>query len=74
MLSKSHLRRARAPAIVTGLLTASVVGVVVPSASALDISRLPLAQHGGLHRPGRPRGGQTAEAHRAAAAAPRACG
>jgi murein DD-endopeptidase MepM/ murein hydrolase activator NlpD len=39
---KSHLRRARTPALVTGLLTASVVGAVVPSASALDISRLPL--------------------------------
>jgi len=38
----SHLRRARTPALVTGLLAASVVGVVVPSASALDISRLPL--------------------------------
>jgi murein DD-endopeptidase MepM/ murein hydrolase activator NlpD len=39
---KSHLRRARTPALVTSLLAASVVGVVVPSASALDISRLPL--------------------------------
>jgi murein DD-endopeptidase MepM/ murein hydrolase activator NlpD len=38
----SHLRRARTPALITGLLAASVVGVVVPSASALDISRLPL--------------------------------
>jgi murein DD-endopeptidase MepM/ murein hydrolase activator NlpD len=38
----SHLRRARTPALVTGLLAVSVVGVVVPSASALDLSRLPL--------------------------------
>jgi murein DD-endopeptidase MepM/ murein hydrolase activator NlpD len=39
---KTHLRRAATPALVTGLLTTSVVGAVIPSAAALDISRLPL--------------------------------
>lgn len=38
MLTKSHLRRAVAPAIVTGLLSTSALGAVVPSAAALDIA------------------------------------
>jgi murein DD-endopeptidase MepM/ murein hydrolase activator NlpD len=38
MLTKSHLRRAVAPAIVTGLLATSALGAVAPSASALDIT------------------------------------
>jgi murein DD-endopeptidase MepM/ murein hydrolase activator NlpD len=36
MLTKSHLRRALAPSIVTGLLTTSALAAVSPSASALD--------------------------------------
>jgi murein DD-endopeptidase MepM/ murein hydrolase activator NlpD len=36
MLTKSHLRRALAPTIVTGLLTASALAAASPSASALD--------------------------------------
>jgi murein DD-endopeptidase MepM/ murein hydrolase activator NlpD len=39
----SHLRRAAAPAIVTGLFTTSIIGAVAPSASALDVSPHQLA-------------------------------
>ncbi len=41
---KSHLWRAVTPAIVTGLLTASALGAVVPTASALDIAPQSLTQ------------------------------
>jgi murein DD-endopeptidase MepM/ murein hydrolase activator NlpD len=36
MLTKSHLRRAAAPIIVTGLVASSAIGASAPSASALE--------------------------------------
>jgi murein DD-endopeptidase MepM/ murein hydrolase activator NlpD len=38
MLTKSHLRRALVPAAVTGVLSASALGVAAPAASALDLA------------------------------------
>ncbi|MET0838974.1 MAG: M23 family metallopeptidase [Marmoricola sp.] len=43
MLTKSHLRRALAPTIVTGLLSTSAVVAATPAASALDLSPSALA-------------------------------
>ena len=38
MLTKSHLKRALVPAAVTGVVTASALGVAAPAASALDLA------------------------------------